>query len=241
MCELITADGDCSHEIKRCLLLGRKSMTNLDKHIKKQRYYFTDKSLYSLSYAFSSSHIWMWELNHKESWALRNWCFWTVVLEKTLESPLACEEIKPVNTKGNQSWTLIGRTDAKAEAPKVWPLDAKNWLIGKDPDAMNDLRQEEKRVTENEIVGQGSLACCRPWDHKESRRQLSNWTELNCSYLDIWIHIWYFIYSESWGYYWLFFFSFLSCFFNWLQLYIFCLALLLYTVLHYLSCTTYLT
>ena len=130
----ITADADCSHEIKRCLLLGRKTMTNLDSIFKKQRHYFANKGLFSQSYGVSSSHVWMWELDYKESWAPKNWCFWTVVLEKTLESPLDCKEIHPVHPKGNQSWIFIGRTDAEAETPNTWPPDGKNWLIGKDPD-----------------------------------------------------------------------------------------------------------
>ena len=103
-------------------------------HIEKQKHYFANNGLSSQSYGFSSSHVWMWELDHKESWASKNWCFWTVVLEETLESPLDCKEIKPVNLKGNQSLMFVGRTDAEAEAPIVWPSDAKNWLIGKDPD-----------------------------------------------------------------------------------------------------------
>ena len=115
----ITADGDCSHEIKRHLLLGRKAMINLDS-ILKSRHYFTNKSPSSQSYGFSSSHVWMWELDHKASWVPKNWCFPTVVLEKTLEGPLDCKEIKPVNPKGNQSWIFIGRTDAEAEAPMFW-------------------------------------------------------------------------------------------------------------------------
>ena len=128
----ITADGDCSHEIKRCLLLGRKAMTNLDSILKRQqRYYFANKSLSSQSFGFSSSHVWMWDLDYKESWVLKNWCFWTVVLEKTLESPLDCKEMKPVNPKGNQSWIFIGRTDTEAETPILWPPDLKNWFIGK--------------------------------------------------------------------------------------------------------------
>ena len=131
----ITADGDCSHEIKRCLLLGRKAMTNLDRVLKMQRYYFGNKGPYSQSYGFSSSQEQMWELNHKEDWVLKNWCFWIVVLAKTLESPLEWKEIKPVNPKGNQSWIFIGRTDA--EAPILWLPDSKNRLIGKDPDAGN--------------------------------------------------------------------------------------------------------
>ena len=103
--------------------------------IKKQRPHFADKGLYSQSYDFSSSHVWMWELYHKEGWAPKNWCFWTEVLENTLESPLDSKKIKPGNLKGNQSWIFIGRTDTEAEAPTVWPLDANDQLIGKDPDA----------------------------------------------------------------------------------------------------------
>ena len=122
-------------------------------HILKQRHYFADKGLYSQSYSFSSCHVWMWELDHKEGWVPKNWCFWNVVLEKTLESPLDCKEIKPVNLKGNQTWIFIGETDAEAEAPILWPPDAKSWLIGKDPDAGKDWRQEEKGKTKNKMVG----------------------------------------------------------------------------------------
>ena len=104
-------------------------------HIKKQRHYFANKSPSSQNYGFSSGHVWMWELDYKESWALKNWCFWTVVLEKTLESPLDCREIQPVHPKGDQSWVLIGRTDAEAETSILWPPDATSWLTGKDPDA----------------------------------------------------------------------------------------------------------
>ena len=111
----ITADGDCSHEIKRCLLLGRKAITNLDSICKNQRHYFTNKGPSSQSYGFSSSHVWMWELGYKDNWAPKNWRFWTVVLEKTLESPLDWKEIQPVLPKGNQYWVFIGRTDAEAE------------------------------------------------------------------------------------------------------------------------------
>ena len=111
----MTEDGDCSHEIKRCLLFGRKAGTNPDSLLKNRRY-FANKGPSSQSYGFSSSHVWMWELDHKESWAPKNWCFWTVVLEKTLDSPLDYKEIKPVYPKGNQSWVFIGRTDAEAEA-----------------------------------------------------------------------------------------------------------------------------
>ena len=158
----------------RHLLLGRKVMTNLD------------SILISRDIGFSSVHVWMWELDYKESWALKNWCFWIVVLEKTLESPLDCKEIQPVHSK-DQSWVFTGRTDAKAETPVLGPPHAKSWLIGKDPDAGNDWGQEEKGMTEDEMVGwhhrlsghgfgwtpgvgdgQGSLACCGPWGHKES-------------------------------------------------------------------------
>ena len=131
----ITAEGDCSHEIKRRLLLWRKVMTNLDSILK---HYFANKGPSSQSYGFSSSHVFMWDLDYKESWVTKIWCFWTVVLEKTLESPLDCKEIQSVHPKGNQSWILIGRTDAEAETPKLGPPNAKNWLIGKDPDAGKD-------------------------------------------------------------------------------------------------------
>ena len=122
-------------------------------HIKKQRRYFVNKGPSSQSYGFSSSHGWMWELDHKESWALKNWCFWTVVLEKTLESPLDCKEIQPVHSKGDQSWVFFGRTDAKAETPVLWAPHAKSWLIGKDSDAGRDRGQEEKGTTEDEMAG----------------------------------------------------------------------------------------
>ena len=147
----ITADGDCSHEIKRHLLLGRKAMTNLDT-IKKQRHHFANKGPYSQSYGFSSNHVWMWKLDHKEDWPLKNWRFPTVVLEKTLQSPLDCKKIKPINPKGSQSWIFIGRTDAEVEAPTLWPRDAKSWLIGKDLDAGKDWRQKEKSAVKDEIV-----------------------------------------------------------------------------------------
>ena len=165
---------------------------------------------------FSSSHVWMWELVYKESWAPKNWCFWTVVLEKTLESPLDCKEIEPVHPKGRQSWIFIGRTDANTEASTLWPPDWKKWLIGKDPDAWKDWRQEEKGTTEDEMVGwhhwlnghefeqasgdgdgQGSLVCCSPWGSKE---QL-NWTghDWATDWTDIYMyHI--FIYSSLDGY-----------------------------------------
>ena len=148
----ITADGDCSHEIKRHLFLRRKVMTNLDSIFKK-RHYFVNKHLSSQGYDYSSGYIWMWELGYKESWVSKNWCFWTVLLEKTLESPLDCKETQPVHSKGDQSWMFFGRTDAEGEAPILWPPDAKSWLIWKDPDAGKDWGQEEKGTTEDEMVG----------------------------------------------------------------------------------------
>ena len=118
-------------------------------HIKKQRYYFVNKGPSSQGYGFSSSHVWMWELDYKESWALKNWCFWTVGLEKTLESLLDCKETQPVNPKGNPPWMFIGRIDTEAEAPILWLSDVKSQLIGKDPDAGKDRGQKEKGATEN--------------------------------------------------------------------------------------------
>ena len=175
----------------------KKSYDQPREHIRKQRHYFPNKGASSQSYDFSSSHVWMWELTYKEIWATKNWCFWTMVLEKTLESPLDCKEIKPVHPKGNQSWIFIGRTDAETEIPILWPPDVKNWLIWKDPDAGKDWRQEKKGMTEDEMVGwhhqldghefeqapgvgdgQGSLACCSPWACKESDlTEWLNWTE----------------------------------------------------------------
>ena len=175
----------------------KKSYDQPRQYIEKQRHYFANKGLSSQGYGFTCGHVWMWELDYKESWALKNWCFWTVVLEKTLESPLDCKDIKVVNPKGNQSWIFIGRTDIEAETLMLWPPDAKNWLIGKDPDAEKDWRQEEKGTTEDEMVGwhhwlnghefekalevgdgQGSLACCSPGGRKESNvTEWLNWTE----------------------------------------------------------------
>ena len=158
-----------------------KSYHQTRQHIKKQRHYFANKGLSSQGYGFSNSHVWMWELDHKESWEPKNVCFWTVVLEKTRESPLDCKEIQPVHPKGNQNWICIGRTDAEAETPILWGPDANNWLIWKDLDAGKDWRQQEKGTRENEMVGwhqrlhghefeqtlgvadqQGSLACYIP-------------------------------------------------------------------------------
>ena len=144
------------------LLLGRKAITNLDSMLKKQRHYFANKGLSSQSCGFSSSHVLMWELNYKESWALKNWCFWAVVLEKTLESPLDWKEFKAVNPKGNEFWIFIGWTDAETETQILWPPDTKNWLIGKDPDAGKDWRLEEKGMTEDEMVG---------WHHQPDGRE----------------------------------------------------------------------
>ena len=131
----------------------KESYDQSKQHIKKQRHYFANKDPSSQSYGFSSSHVWMWELNDKEGWALKNWCFWTVVLEMTLESPLDNEEIQPVHPTGNQSWVVIGRIDAEAETPIIWPPNVKNWLTWKDPDAGKDWRQKEKGTTEDETVG----------------------------------------------------------------------------------------
>ena len=125
----VTADGDCSHEIKRHLLLGRKAIKNLDRIFKNRDIILMTK--YSQTFGFSSSHLWMWELDHQESWALKNWCFWIVVLEKTLESPSDSKEIKPINPKGNQPWIFIRRTVDEVEAPIFWPPHVKSWLIGR--------------------------------------------------------------------------------------------------------------
>ena len=154
----ITSDGDCSHEIKRHLLLGRKAMTNLKAKT------LLHKCLSSLSYDFPSSHVWLWELDHKERWVLKNRCFWTVVLEEILESPLDCKEIQPAHPKVDQSWIFIGRTYAEAKTPILWPPDAKNWLTGKDFDVGKDWRQEEKRVTDDEMVG---------WHHRLNRHEIA--------------------------------------------------------------------
>ena len=159
-CKMVTADGDCSREIKRRLLLGRKVITNLDS-ILKSRHYFVNKGPSSQGHGFSSGHVWMWDLDYKESWAPKIWCFWTVVLEKTLESPLDCKEIQPVYPKGDQSWVFIVWTDVEAETPILWPSDVKSWLIWKDPDAGKDWGQEEKGMTEDEMVG---------WHHRLNGR-----------------------------------------------------------------------
>ena len=141
-------------------------------HIKKQRHYFANKGPSSQDNGFSSSQVWMWELDYKEGWAPKNWCFWTVLLEKTLESPLDCKEIQPVHPKGNQSSVFIGRTDGEAETPILWPPDAKSWLIWKDPDAAKDWRQEEKGTTEDEMIGWHHRGDAKSWTWQ------SDWTEL---------------------------------------------------------------
>ena len=143
-----TVDSDYSHEIKRCLLLGRKAVTNLDSVLKSR-----DTTLPTrIRRGFSNSYMQEWELDYKEGWVLKNWCFWTVVLEKTLESPLVSKEIKPVNLNGNQPWIFSGWTDAEAEAPILWPPDVKSWLIGKDTDAGKDWRQKKTGMEEDEVV-----------------------------------------------------------------------------------------
>ena len=174
----------------------KRSYDQPRQHIKRQRHYFANKGPSSQGYGFSSGHVWMWELDYKESWAPKNWCFWTLVLEKTLENPLDCKEIQPVHPKGNQSWIFIGRTHAEAETPILWPPDAKNWLIWKDPDAGEDWRREEKGTTEDEMAGwhhwlwvwvsSGSWrwigkpgVLCGPWGHKElDMTERLNWNEL---------------------------------------------------------------
>ena len=183
----ITADGDCSNEIRRKLLLGQKAMTKCIQCVKKQRHHFANKGSYRQGYGLSSSQVQLWELDNKEGRTPKNRCFWTVVLEKTPESSLESNKIKPVILKRNQPWILIGRTDAKAEAPILWPPDANSQLIGKVPDTGKDWRQKEKMATEDEMVrchhwftgqelrqilgdneGQGRLVCCSPWGPEKS-------------------------------------------------------------------------
>ena len=145
-------------------------------HIKMQKHYFSNKGPSSQSYGFSSGHVWMWELDYIESWEPKNWCFWTVVLDKTLESPLDCTEIKSVNPKGNQSCIFIGRADVEAEAPILWPLDAKNSLLGKDPDAGKHWRLEE-----------------RGWQRMRGLDDSTNWTDMKLSKLQELV-----MYREAW-------------------------------------------
>ena len=186
----ITADGDCSHKIKRCSLLGRKVMTNLDSILKSR-----DITL-PTNICLVKAMVFPVVMYGCGRWTVKNCCFWTVVLEKTLESPLDCKEIQPVHPE-DQSWVFIGRTDAEAETPVLWPPHVKSWLIGKGPDAGRDWGQE-KGTTENEMVGwhhrlnghefewtpgigdgQGGLACCEIHGVTKSWTGLSDWTELN--------------------------------------------------------------
>ena len=163
--------------------------------MQKQRHYFANKCSSSQGYGFSCGHVWMWELDCEEGWGPKNWYFWTVVLEKTLESPLECKEIQPVHSEGDQPWDFFGRNDARAETPVLWPPHAKCWLIGKDSDARRDWGQEEKGMTEDEMAGwhhwldgresewtlgvgdgQGGLVCCDSWGRKES--DTTEWSDL---------------------------------------------------------------
>ena len=172
-------------------------MTNLDSIFKSRDITFPTKVRLVKAMVFSSGHLWRWELDCEESWVPKNWCFWTVVLVKTLESPLDYKEIQPVHSKGDQSWVFFGRTDAKAETPVLWPSDAKSWLIGKDSEAGRDWGQEEKGTTEDEMAGwhhrldgresewtpgvgdgQRGLTCCNSWGRRElDTTDRLNWTE----------------------------------------------------------------
>ena len=184
-------------KLKRCLLLGRKVMTNLDNILKSGDITLSTKVHLVKGMVFSSGHVWMWELDYKESWAPKNWCFWNLVLEKTLENSLDFKEFQPVHPKGDQSWVFIGRTDVEAETPILWPPDAKRWLIWKDHDSGKDWRQEEKGMTEDQMIGWhhqlNQLGLCELWElvmdweawraavHGITKNQtrLNNWTELS--------------------------------------------------------------
>ena len=193
----ITTGGDCSHEIKRCMLLGRKAMTNLSSWIKSRDITLPTKVCIVKAMFFLVIMYRFKSWTNKEGWTPKNWCFWTVVLEKTLESPLDCKEIQPVHSKGDQPWVFFERNDAKAETPVLWPPYAKSWLVGKDSDAGMDWGQEEKGMTEDEMArwhhrlnahefewtpgvddGQGGLVFCDSWGRKESdTTERLNWTE----------------------------------------------------------------
>ena len=184
-------------KLKKTLTPWKESYDQPREHIEKQRHSFANKGPSSQGYGFSSSHVWMWELDCDEGWAPKNWCCWTVGLEKTLETPLDCKEIQPVHSEGDQPWDFFGRTGAKVFTPVLWPPHAKGWLIGKDSDAGKDWGQEEKGMTEDEMAGwhhwldggefewnPGVGDGLEAWHAaihgvRKSRTQLSDWTELN--------------------------------------------------------------
>ena len=210
----ITADGDCSHEIKRCLLLGRQVVTNLDS-ILKSRDITLPTEIRLVKVLVFPVVTYGCELDYKESWAMKNWYFWTVMLEKTVESPLDCKEIKPVHPKGNQSWMFTGRTDVEAETPIFWPPDVKCWLIWKDL-MLGKIEGRKKRGQQRMRMvgwhdwlnghefeqtlgvgdGQGGRAGCSPWGHRESdTTEWLNWTELNWTMARI-QDSWFYLFTE---------------------------------------------
>ena len=203
----ITADNACSLETKRHLLLGRKAMTNWDNVLKSRDITLLTKVHLVKAMVFPVV-MYGCELDHQEGWALKNWWFWIVVLEKTLESPLDDKEIRSVNPKGNQPWIFIGRTDAEAEAPILWPPDAKSWIIGKDPDARKNWKQEEKGTTEDKMVGcitdSIDMSLRKLWEivkdreawhaavygFSKSRTWLSYWTTMNRPFAESTVEEW---------------------------------------------------